>query len=112
MAAVTHRDTLATTTGASTYTSNSFTPALNDLLVAFVVVSDSVLGGPTMTDTQSLGFSLVAPLLQPFFGTSAHRMYAFISNGLAANSSMTVTFNCTGDAATGCIMFVASVSGM
>jgi len=113
VATVTHRDAFSTTTGASTYTSNSFTPAAGDLLCAFVIASDSILGSPTMSDTQGIGFSLLSGAAnEPMFATGIHRLYFYVSNTTAAASSMTVTFNCTGDQATGCIIFVASVAGM
>lgn len=108
MATVTHRDTRAVTANASTYTSNNFTPAANDLLVSFVIASGTVAAG-TMTDSQSLGFTKIDSAL---FGGSADTVYLFVANALAAASSMFVTFDVTGDSATGSIIFVASVSDM
>lgn len=107
-ATVTHRIATASTSNVTSYASGAFTPAAGDLLVAFVVASGTVATG-TMTDSQSLGFTKITSALK---ATSVDTVYAFVSNNLAANSSMTVTFDCTGDAATGAVIFVASVSGM
>jgi hypothetical protein len=107
-AAVTHRIATASTSNATSYASGSFTPAAGDLLIAFVVASDTVAAG-TMTDSQSLGFTKVTSALK---NSSADTVYAFVANANAAASPMTVTFDCTGDAATGAIIFVASVSGI
>lgn len=107
-ATVTHRVATASTSNATSYASGSFTPAAGDLLVAFVVTSGTVATG-TMTDSQSLGFTKITSALK---NASADTVYAFVSNSQAAASSMTVTFDCTGDAATGAIIFVVSVSGL
>lgn len=107
-ATVTHRIATASTSNVTSYASGAFTPAAGDLLIAFVVASGTVATG-TMTDSQSLGFTKVTSALK---ASSVDTVYAFVSNNLAANSSMTVTFDCTGDAATGAVIFVASVSGM
>lgn len=108
MAAVAHRGATASTSNASTYASSAFTPALNELLVVFVIASGTV-ATPTMTDSQGLGFALVESTTK---NGGVDSIYCFIATSLAAASSMTVTFNCTGDAATGAIILVAGVSGM
>lgn len=102
--------TIATpsTAGATSYASGAFTPAAGTLLVAFVLGAATVATG-TMTDSQSLGFTKVNSAL---FGTNANTLYCFVSNALAANASMTVTFDCTGDTATGADIHVYAVSGM
>lgn len=108
MAAVTHRNATADTSNVTSYPSGSFTPALNELLVVFVIAAATVAAG-SMTDSQSLGFTKIT---SGVFNTGADTMYLFIANNLAAASAMTVTFDCTGDAATGAIILVAGVSGM
>jgi hypothetical protein len=107
-ATVTHRIATASTANATSYASASFTPAAGDLLVAFVVASGTTATG-TMTDSQTVGFTKVTSAVK---NASADTVYAFVSNGLVAASSMTVTFDCTGDGATGAVIFVASISGM
>lgn len=108
MAAVTHAAASASTSNASSYTSALFTPQANDLLVVFVVASGTVATG-SMTDSQGLGFTKITSALK---NSSVDTVYCFVANALAANSSMSVTFDCTGDAATGAIIFVARISGM
>jgi len=106
-------DAVATTASSSnttSYASASFTPAANDLLVVFVTASGTVLAAPTLTD--SLGavtFTLIAQCLK---NSSADSVYCFVANQLAAASSRTLTFNCTGDSATGCIIQICRVAGM
>jgi hypothetical protein len=106
-ATVTHRIGTASTANATSYASGSFTPAAGDLLIAFVVASGTTATG-TMTDSQGLGFTKITSALK---SSSADTVYSFVSNNTAAASSMTVTFDCTGDAATGSVIFVASASG-
>lgn len=108
MAAFTHRVSTATTTNASSYTSDGFTPAANELLVICVESSAAVSGTPTLTDSQSLGFTLA---VQKATDNGNASVCIFVANALAANSSMTVTFtpNVSG---TGCIIHGCGVSGM
>lgn len=108
MAAVTHRVTTASTANATSYASGAFTPASGDLLVALVVTSGTDNAGD-MSDSQSLGFDLVAATLK---NTSADQVLVFVARATAAASSMTVTYNCFEDAATGAIVSVYGVSGM
>ena len=60
-----------------------------------------------MTDTQSIGFTLVDSQIH----FSVNRIYLFKANGAAAASSLTVTFLCPSDAATGAHIVVFAVSG-
>lgn len=106
MAVCTHAVATASTSNVTSYASGSFTPAAGDLLVAFVFATGTAATG-TMTDSQSLGFTKYNS-----WPVSSSTIYVFVANALAAASSMTVTFDCTGDAATGAIIFVTRVSGM
>lgn len=108
MAAVTHAITTNSTANTTSYASGSFTPAANDLLIVFVYASGTLNTG-TLTDSQGIGFTKITSATRQ---TTADTLYAFIANGLAAASAMTVTFGCAGDAATGAIIQVARVSGM
>lgn len=111
-AAVTHGVSTASTSNTTAYTSGSFTPAASDLLIVFVMASGTNDAGG-MTDSQGLGFTRIDPTNgPPVKNSSADTSYLFVANALAANSAMTVTFNCAGDAATGSIIEVARVSGM
>jgi hypothetical protein len=108
-AAVTHAITTKSTSDGTSYTSGSFTPAANDLIVVTVYASGTAVANApgTMTDSQGLGFTRITS------ATGApNSVYAFIANGLSTASSMTVTFNATGDDATGAIITVWRVAGM
>jgi len=103
-----HAISTASTSNATSYASGAFTPAANDLLVAFVTASGTIATG-TMTDSQNLGFVKVTSALK---NSSADTIYLFVAKNLANAKSMTVTFDCTGDAATGAIIQVVRISGM
>lgn len=112
MAAVTNGPAATNnTSNVTSYVSNSFTPAQGDLLVAFVVASGTVATGTMTASANGITFTKVTSAVK---NTSADTCYCFIANQLVgdAPASMTVTFNCTGDAATGAIISVARVSGM
>lgn len=108
MATTTHRISTASTLNTTSYASGSFTPAAGELLVAFVTASDTIDPG-ALTDSQGLNFQLITSVVKR---TSLDTLYCFVATRLAANSAMTVTFGCPGDAATGCVIQVAGVSGM
>lgn len=101
--------TTSTANGTS-YASNSFTPAAGDLLVVLVTASGTytVTAPGSMTDSQGLGFTRIANVSD----NNSSPSYLFVANNFASASSMTVTFDCTGDAATGAIIEVFRVSGM
>lgn len=88
--------TVLTTDGTS-YTSDAFTPEARDHIIVFVGAFDCVAASPTMTDTQTLAF-----VLRDKITKGNHTLYVFEALKPAAASSMTVTFDCTGDAASGC----------
>ena len=109
MAAVIHGTTLNTTTNASVYTTASFTPVVNDLLVVFAYARQSLTRPATVTDSLSGTYTQILAIDG---GASADTLYLFIADQLASGSALTVTFDVTGDAATGAIVFVARVSSM
>lgn len=106
MAAVTGLVTTSDTSNVTSYTSGAFTPAASDLLVVFVTASNTVAAG-TMTGSGGMTFTLILSALN-----ISDTIYAFASDSGASASSQTVTFDCTGDAATGANILVAGVSGM
>jgi predicted small secreted protein len=111
MATVTHEITTASTTNATTYTSASFTPAVNDLLVAMVAATDTVATGSM---TGSAGPSWTLYRSDAFTqGTITTTIYIFVTTSLVTSATaQTVTFDCTGDAATGSIIHVAAINGI
>jgi len=108
-AATTHAVATASTSNATSYASGAFTPAANDLLIAFVVASGTVATG---TMTSSVGGQTFTKITSFAYSASANTVYAFVSDQLVSATSQTVTFDCTGDNATGAVIFVARISGM
>lgn len=109
MATVTPRVVTPSTSDTGTYVSDAFTPAADELLVVFVVVSDSP--GSTVSCTGSAA-SFTGYLDRSLFRTTLDQVFAFVSTTAATATSQTVTFTCTADPGTGCIIWVAGVSGM
>ena len=107
-ASVLHGVTLTSTSNVETYTTASFTPAADDLLVAFAVVSTTAAAG-SMSDSLGGGWTEIATATKK---TSADKLWLFIRNALSTGAALTVTMDVTGDAGTGCILFVALVTGM
>lgn len=105
MAAVTHGIGDTDTTNTTSYVTGSFTPAADDLLVVFVY-APGVASGISVTLSNSAGLTFYEAIHDD------NNNYCFVAQALAANSSQTVTFDCTGDAATACLIEVARVSGM
>jgi hypothetical protein len=104
MATYVHRVATTSTTDGTTYTSASFTPTIEDHLIVFVYASDTTATG-TCTSSQGTTFSLVRR------DGATHSLYVFIANELELGLSQTITFDCTGDAATGAIIAAGSIQG-
>lgn len=94
-----------------TYPSNSFSPAVGDLPVVFVISSGTVDAGAISASAN--GISSFVSAGRATFGPTVHSVYMFIGEQLATGTAaMTVTFDCTGDPATGALVFACGVSGM
>jgi hypothetical protein len=108
---VTHRVATTDTSNATSYVSGAFTPATGDLLIMFVAVSASTVIGTATASANGITFTNITSALR---GGGTDTLFAFVSDQLVGASpvSMTVTYDCTGDAGTGAITFVASVGGM
>ena len=108
MATVTHGVTVADTANVTSYATGSFTPAASDLLILFGFKKTSVNEG-TVSDSLGGTWTFVdsAASLE-----SVDLAFCFVRDALVPGGSMTVAYDCTGDAAAGCILFVARVSGM
>jgi len=89
----------------SSYTTAAFTPQAGDLLVMNVIASGSVTTG-TVTDTQNLGWTLIGTVND---GTNSISM--FYAQRTASAQSMTVTWDCTADPATGARVGVIGFRG-
>ena len=94
----------ASTSQATSYAGTAGTPAAGDLLIAFVLASDTTAAG-TMTGswtwTKLLSFTKNGGL---------DTFYVFWAIATAATST-TPTFDCTGDQATGCLIYCLRVTG-
>lgn len=92
----------------NTYQSGSFTPAAGDLLVVFVHGPGTVQNPSTMSSSVGTTFTMVRRTTQ----AAANSMYCFVADGTSNATAQTVTWNCTGDNATGALIQVILVSGM
>lgn len=110
MATVTHAVSTTSSSNTNSYPSAAFTPALQDLLVGFVVASGTVASGGMTSSRPGFTFSKVTSAVK---NSSADTIYAFVADQLVSEAvSQTATFDCTGDNATGAIIFIARVSGI
>lgn len=109
MASVTLGAQTDVTTNAATYNSGAFTPALNDLLVAFVAVTGQTATDWAVTDNQSGTWTKV---LRQVKNASADIMEVWVRNQLAPNASTTVTYSHVSGNATGGVVLVWRVAGI
>jgi hypothetical protein len=97
----------ADTSNTTSYAGNAGTPAAGDLLLCFVVGAATLAAG-SMTGTwtwrklTSLGWNTIA--------SPTSTLYVFWAVATAATST-TPTFDCTGDAATGAMIYCLRVTG-
>lgn len=114
MATVTEYDaaTLATTTNADTYDSGSFSPgSVGELLVVAVIAGGT--SDPAVLTASGNGVSTFHRVDMVGFNGDLNETYLFVANQLTTGTSaMTVTFDCTGDTASGAIIQVCGVVGM
>jgi hypothetical protein len=99
-----------------TYTSGTVTPAVGDLLLAFIGVSrDTPSDDPTMTDSLGGTWTALQAAAYPATAGLRHVVRCFVRNALAASTaSMTVTFNNGGSSTydcTSCVMAICSITG-
>ena len=98
-------------TGNTPNTSGTFTPAVGDLLVVFVLGTGTSTSPGTLTSSVG-GFTFTNVVSQPRTGGSTADMYCFIADALVASAtSQTVTFT-TVATSSGSVIHVYSVSGM
>ena len=95
----------ASTSNTSSYAGTAGTPAAGDLLLCFVIASDTVAAG-TMTGGGWTWNKLTSFTKNGGLDT----LYVFWAFATAATST-TPTFDCTGDNATGCIIYCLRVTG-
>lgn len=93
---------IASTSNSATYAFAAFTPTANAVLVVMVFASGTVAAAPTITGTGLTWNRLGSNQLYNATNTA----YAFWAKTGAAPGSTTITFDCTGDNATGAVMGV------
>lgn len=97
---------VASTSNASSYAFGAFTPTANALLVV-VVFGAATLAAGTMTGG-SLTWTKITSVA---YAAGVNTAYIFKAQVGGSPSSTTITFDCTGDAATGAIMHCFQVTG-
>jgi hypothetical protein len=113
VATVTEYDSATTqsTSNVSTYNSGNIAPSVGQLLVVAVIASGTVDAADVTASAN--GVSTFTRVDRATFGPTLHSVYLFVANQLTTGTStMQVTFDCTGDAATGAIVLVCAVNGM
>lgn len=93
----------------SIYTTGSFTPVLDDLLVTFVYGRITLTRPGTMTDSESGTWTNI---VAEDSTASTETMYMYVRDSLAPNTSMTVTVDFTGDSALAVNIQVLRISGV
>lgn len=93
------------TSNTNSYAGGTGTPVSGDLLIAFVVASDTVAVA-TMSGTFTWNF-----LTSFTFNGGVDTVYVFWAYASSATST-TPTFDCTGDNATGCCISVMRITGV
>lgn len=94
------------TANANTYSLASFTPAANSLQVLFVYASDTAAAGTASDAGNGLTWTL-----RDSYSITNFKMYIYSAQVGASPAAMVVTFDCTGDTATGAAMAIFSVTG-
>lgn len=109
MAAYTVGSALSSTTNTDTYAFTAITPAVGDLLVAFIK-SGETTATTAVTSNQGISFTRVA---QTVYNASVDFVESWVATSLVTSAvSTTLTWTCTGDAANGASRVVGRVSGM
>ena len=104
---VSHGVSSTSTANGTSYTTDAFTPAADDLLVVIVGARTTVAAGGCSSSAGTT-FTKVASRVH---AGSAHTLYMFVGDAGASATSQTITFTCTGDAATAASIHVARVAG-
>ena len=97
---------IASTSNATSYAMGAFTPSANSVLVVMVFASGTVAAG-SMT-----GGSLTWQKLGTQLYNTTDTAYLFWAAVGASPASTTITFSCTGDAATGAMLHVFQFTGV
>lgn len=103
----------ADTANVTSYVTASFTPVAGEQLVIFVNATGTVASAPTLTASAN-GLTMSRLGTTAVKNTSLDTQYVFmpLTAVPASPVPMTLTFNCSQDAATGVSILVAGVSGL
>lgn len=96
------------TTDGTSFALSAFTPTANSLLVLWVIATDTNATGSVSNTGPSMTW--VNRGTQTF-ASGAHKLYCFTAKVPSIVSSATITFDCTGDTATGAILMPQEVTG-
>lgn len=109
MASFNHATAMADSTNGTSFTTASFIPVADELIVAFVAKTASIVPG-TLTDSEGGTYAQVHIVNKDSGNDEAQ---AFVRTSLLPSAAaMTLTYDCTGDTATGCLIFVARLNSM
>ncbi|MEQ9607023.1 MAG: hypothetical protein RLN99_05085 [Kiloniellaceae bacterium] len=109
MAEISSAVTTASTSNATAYVSDPFTPAAGDLLVVFVEAAVTVDAGGLASSVAGKTFSKIGDAR---FQPNNNTLYAFIADQFASAEEQTVEFSCAGDSANGCVILGVRIAGM
>lgn len=91
---------------ASSYSAfSAFTPTAGDYLVVFVAASGTTDTNATLVDSLGGTYTKVTLAL---LTASQDRLYVYVKDTAAVASSQTLTFDCSADAATGCVIAICA----
>jgi hypothetical protein len=109
MAAVNFLGGTQSGTSGTSYGSSSFTPTAGSLLVVFVRGTSTRAVGATLAS--SVGGLNFDPITAGDWGSTS-RNYAYVADAVSTAVSQTVTFDCTGDTASGLAILVLEITGL
>lgn len=98
---------LASTSNTATFSMTAFTPTANSLLVLFVAATGTAAAAPTVSNS---GVALTWTR-EIRFANSGHLYCIFWAKAGASPGSITVTFSCAGDNATGATLSIHEITG-
>lgn len=99
---------VASSSNTDSYSLASFTPTANEFLVLWVVATATYSAG----SVSNTGTSLTWIKQNSVLYNSTDTLYCFTADVPSSTSASVITFSCTGDNATGCILMIQSCSNV
>ena len=110
---ITEVQRLITSTNATSYALSAYTPTINTLQVVFVYLPGSISAPWSMTDGGSTeGWRRRSTTLFNSLDANSDALMVWTAWQYASPVSMTPSFTCTGDAATGCLLVWYEIAGV